>query len=83
MTGCESCAKADETGIPGFLDRACLDCAARSLANGPLYFESARDGKPSDEYKAALVRVFGADWKRGHQRVRECAAIARVRQKAQ
>ena len=74
MIGCQSCEKSEETGIPGFLSRGCIDCQARALANGPLYFASAKDGKPSPEYKAALVRVFGAEgWKSGHQLVRQYA----------
>ncbi len=74
MTGCESCAKAEETGIPGFLDASCIDCTVRGLAGGLMYFNAAKAGKVTEPYRAALEKAFGAKWRNGHQLVKEYAA---------
>lgn len=51
----------------------CPECAARALATSPGYFEAAQANAITPRYRAALQQTYGADWRAGHERVREWA----------
>jgi hypothetical protein len=70
VSDCFACQLADKNPRTGAYRGACVECAARALANGPVYFDADRAGALTQAYRAALVSVFGADWKAGHERVR-------------
>lgn len=79
---CPDCVRAEaDPWSPRFSTR-CLGCSARSLANSPAYFDSARDGVMTPTYKAALQYVFGEDWAQGHERVKAQAGRLELRKRA-
>lgn len=48
---------------------SCSGCKVRALANGICFWQASKEGVITREYRAALERVFGADWKAGHTEV--------------
>lgn len=64
--GCEQF----KVGSRGSYSADCKECAARSLAQSPEHFESAQAGAMTPRYRSALQRVFGVEWKQGHERVK-------------
>lgn len=59
-----------EAGHTGSYSAGCRECGARALAQSHEHFESAQAGAMTPRYRSALQRVFGAEWKRGHERVK-------------
>jgi hypothetical protein len=71
---CPACTAA-ETNPTGSSYRAgCTECAARSLANGPLFFAAQQAEAMTPAYRRALDRAFAGDAKAGHERVKAWAA---------
>lgn len=40
------------------------------VANSRQLFDASRSGKITPEYQELLMRMFGAGWKSGHERVK-------------
>jgi hypothetical protein len=74
MILCHACQEAIKSPSSGMYHADCMDCQARMLSKSPAHFESARLGKITAEYRAALLAVFGNDWLEGHQKVKAWAA---------
>ena len=70
---CPDCERADKNPLSGFYQSHCQDCQARQLAHSPAYFDSARDGRMSPTYLAALKYVFREQWQAGHLSVKHYA----------
>lgn len=70
---CSACAD-NRAGKHGSYRAGCLECAARSLARGPLFHAAQQAGAITKEYRAALDRAFKGDIQRGHEMVKRCAA---------
>lgn len=49
----------------------CRMCAVAALAAGPLFHQSGVDGYLAQPYRKALSLIFGDDWRRGHELVKE------------
>lgn len=70
MTTCPGCREAEKNPRTHVLYLACLGCEARALAGDDRFREAAAAGAVTQAYRSALQRVFGADWKAGHEAVR-------------
>jgi hypothetical protein len=70
---CPACAMAQQEADSGMYRAGCQECAARMLAHGPEHFDAMSVAQFTPPYATALKRVFGADWMRGHERVRDWA----------
>ncbi len=54
---------------PGYT-ATCHGCKVRALASGPAFFESARSGAMTAEYRAGLQAIFGDHWRIAHEEVK-------------
>jgi hypothetical protein len=68
---CSACAMAQQDADTGMYRAGCPECSARMLAHGPELFDAMAVAGFTPAYATALKRVFGADWMRGHERVRD------------
>lgn len=69
---CPHCTAATTNPHRGLEDAACRGCQVRALANSPQFWRSMQDGQQTPGYRAALVRVFGADGAAaGHAEVKQ------------
>lgn len=50
--------KACESPLSGLIRAGCRDCTLRELARGPLFFQSMREQRLTESYRAAL-RMLG------------------------
>lgn len=48
----------------------CKACAVASLAAGPDFWRAGLDGGDAKPYRLQLARLFGDDWRRGHELVK-------------
>lgn len=71
MIDCQDCVRAEANPFTARFTASCKECSARSLAQSPAYFDSARAEAMTATYKAALRYVFGSEWQEGHARVRK------------
>ena len=67
---CDACTTAAANPHTGHFTAGCFQCSARMLAHSPEYHETRAQGKPSERYKQALLRVFGDRWKEGAAEVK-------------
>lgn len=68
---CKNCRDAeDDPTRDGFTAR-CRGCEARALASIGAHIESLEAGAITPHYRATLERIFGSDWKHGHDLVRK------------
>lgn len=70
---CPACDVAQFDAGTGMYRAGCLECAARMLAHGPEHFDAMSVAAFTPAYATALKSTFGADWMRGHERVRDWA----------
>ncbi len=75
---CVGCAAAMKQPLSGLAMAGCKPCAARELARGIAYHESAQAGRLLPAYRAALVAAFGDDWPQWHEQVKAQAAAMRT-----
>jgi hypothetical protein len=67
---CQPCAEAETNpGVHSFT-AGCLECSARALAHGPIYWAAAKADALTPAYRSALQALAGADWKACHERVK-------------
>ena len=78
MTSCHACADFARNPLTGSYFAGCLECKARSIANGRVYFEAKQAGQITDAYRKLLDKTFAGDWKLGREMVKKYAA-ARVK----
>lgn len=71
---CQHCTAAEADPTHAGYRGNCQECAARSLANGPLFHASQQAGAITPAYRKALDRAFAGDAKTGHERVKAWAA---------
>ena len=55
---CEACEKARRRPTSGLFHAGCDGCAARSLARTPQFFQAAREGRLTPEYRMALTNLL-------------------------
>ncbi len=67
---CEACLRAETNPRTGWMRADCLECAARSIANSPAFYQSTEADAITPTYRAALWAFFGNDWREGHARVK-------------
>jgi hypothetical protein len=67
---CPACTQYASNPSSGAYRAGCTECATRSLALSPAFFESQRQGAITKQYRAALERAFAGDWRRGHEVVK-------------
>lgn len=68
---CPHCAVAkSNAGYPVY-QAACRGCRVRSLASGMAFFASAKAGRITPQYRAALVALAGEDWQAAHAEVKQ------------
>ncbi len=72
---CTACEAFQKNKLTGSYRADCLECQARSIAQGPLFWESARLGNISQAYRKVLDRTFHGDWMAGHARVKQYASL--------
>lgn len=78
---CEDCHAAKARADHPIYRAQCRGCAVRSLACGPVFFQSGLDGSLSAPYRKALCGIFGDAWRQGHDLVKaEHARIKAARQ---
>lgn len=70
MADCPACTSYASNPASGAYRAGCPECATRSLARSPAFFESQQQGAITKQYRAALERAFAGDWKRGHEVVK-------------
>lgn len=75
MTSCPSCAAFEQNQRTHSFNAKCLECAARSIAGSPAYFNAASSKTIPSAYRAVLQRAFGGDWIVWHERVKYYAAL--------
>lgn len=67
---CRECTQAEANPMRDGFTAHCRSCEARALASVGAHVESAERGAITPQYRAALERFFGDDWKQGHQQVK-------------
>lgn len=67
---CPSCEAAIQNPASGLLHAGCPGCMACSLAKGPEWAAARAASAMPPQYRTALQRVFGKDWREGHERVK-------------
>ncbi len=78
---CDYCKVAQERADYPLYRAQCRGCAVRSLACGPMFFQSGLDGSLSAPYRKALCGIFGDAWRQGHDLVKaEHARVKAARQ---
>jgi hypothetical protein len=70
---CETCAHAEINPRTGLFNAGCLECTTRHIAHLPVFAECQHAGRLTEPYMASLKRVFGDDWKAGHESVKAWA----------
>lgn len=70
---CEACHQAKTNPRTGMYQANCHECTARALANSPQYFDAMKAEAITPAYRSALQAAFGADWKQGHENVKQWA----------
>lgn len=75
---CDACTRAKEDRVSGYMRANCDGCIARALARSPAFAASAKGGKQTPEYKAALARTFPGRETAGHELAKEWAALERA-----
>ena len=58
MTDCAACTRARKHPASGLFHAGCQGCAARSLARTPQFFQAAREGRLTPEYRMALTNLL-------------------------
>lgn len=71
---CTNCQTATEKAHWGLFQADCMGCRARMLAAGPEFWQSSKDGTLSNAYMVALKSIWGANWRAGHDQVKQAAA---------
>ena len=74
MSNCQDC-KAAEAGRWHAYKTGCQSCQARMLATGEEARKSQATGVMTDAYRSWLQRVFGENWREGHEEVRRWDSI--------
>jgi len=67
---CWECGQAQADPHYAMYRAGCAECGARMLAIGAEHAQAMSAAQFTPAYAAALKAVFGADWMRGHERVR-------------
>lgn len=69
---CKHCRDAEEQDDPTRdpFTAHCRSCKARALASIGAHVESQEMGAITPHYRSVLERIFGDDWKQGHELVR-------------
>lgn len=80
---CEACAAHAKNPTSGAYKGCCQQCAIRSIAKSPAYWESQRLGAITAGYRAALERAFAGDVKAGHAAVKNFVEKLKVSDKRQ
>ena len=57
---CEACTRARKHPKYGLFHAGCEGCAARSLARTPQFFQAAKEGRLTPEYRMALTNLLPA-----------------------
>lgn len=70
---CKACELAERDPRKDMLHKGCMSCEARALASIGAHVESAEAGAITPRFRAVLERLFGEDWKQGHELVRKWA----------
>lgn len=73
MSDCPDCQRAETNPRTARFTATCRECTARSLAQSPAFFDSARSEALTPTYRSALQFFFGGDWKAGHEMVKQWA----------
>lgn len=74
MNTCPDCVTAEAHPRSVVFTAGCLNCSARALAGGQLFFNSLRDSAWSPAYRDAVAKLFGEPYAgEGHKRVMEWA----------
>lgn len=55
---CPDCTNAQAHPLSGRFTHGCDGCAARALSRDPRFFEAAREGKFTPDYRGALAQFF-------------------------
>lgn len=74
---CQPCADAEAQPNAATFGQGCHSCMARALAGTGAHLESQATGSMTEQYRTALDKCFGEDWKRGHEMVKEWGAKVR------
>lgn len=70
---CKACELAESDPRKDMLHKGCMSCEARALASIGAHVESTEAGAMTPRYRSVLERLFGDDWKKGHELVRKWA----------
>jgi len=71
LVNCEPCTLAQDNPRTGIFQSGCLECQARMLAHSPHFYESSQSNTLTPSYRNALRAVFGEDWRKGHELVKQ------------
>lgn len=67
---CKECTDAEADPTRDGFKTHCRSCEARALASIGAHIESSELRAITPQYRATLERIFGEDWKAGHELVR-------------
>lgn len=70
MTDCDCCTSAKSAADYPMYRAKCRGCLVRSIATGPVFWQSEQDGKLTSAYRQALERAFPGDWKTAHAEIK-------------
>jgi tRNA G26 N,N-dimethylase Trm1 len=70
---CPHCLAAQSSPIYGGYQSKCDGCQRRSIARGPLFWESAKHKRILPAYQRQLEKQFGDDWKAAHEQIKGMA----------
>ena len=74
---CDACDKAKADPRSEEWTAHCQSCEARALALMGAHLESEAAKRITREFQTTLTRLFGADWKKGAEMVKEWAGRVR------
>ena len=67
---CRPCAEAEANPATHSFTSGCMECSARALAHGPVYWAAAKAETLTPAYKTALQAIAGDGWQALHTRVK-------------
>ena len=74
---CPACQRAERNPHTNEWGSNCQRCEARALALMGAHLESEAAKRITREFQTTLTRLFGADWKKGAEMVKEWAGRVR------
>ena len=72
---CKACTEAEQNPKTHSFNGGCMECSARALSHGPIYWAAARADALTPAYRSALQAMAGGEWQALHTRVKHWAGL--------